>query len=55
MRETLKRPRAVIVGLAAIAAAVIVVAIVTSIYVFGAGGEDDCRQWDGHRADTRAN
>jgi polyisoprenoid-binding protein YceI len=39
MRETLKRPRAVIVGLAAIAAVVIVVAIVTAIYVFGAGGK----------------
>ena len=38
MRETLKRPRAVVVGLAAIAAAVIVVAIVASIYIFGAGG-----------------
>ena len=38
MRETLQRPRAVVVGLAAIAAAVIVVAIVASIYIFGAGG-----------------
>jgi polyisoprenoid-binding protein YceI len=38
MRETLKRPRAVVVGVAAIAAAVIVVAIVASIYIFGAGG-----------------
>ncbi len=38
MRETLKRPRAIAVGLAAIAAVVIVVAIVASIYIFGAGG-----------------
>lgn len=39
MRETLKRPRAVVVGLAAIAAVVIVVAIIGSIYIFGAGGK----------------
>jgi polyisoprenoid-binding protein YceI len=39
MRETLKRPRAIVVGLAAIAAVVIVVAIVASIYIFGAGGK----------------
>ncbi len=39
MRETLKRPRAIAVGLAAIAAVVIVVAIVASIYIFGAGGK----------------
>lgn len=38
MRETLKRPRAIAVGLAAIAAVVIVIAIVASIYIFGAGG-----------------
>jgi polyisoprenoid-binding protein YceI len=39
MRETLKRPRALVVGLAAISAVVIVVAIVASIYIFGAGGK----------------
>jgi len=38
MRETLMRPRAIAVGLAAIAALVIVGAIVASIYIFGAGG-----------------
>ena len=38
MRETLMRPRAIAVGLAALAAVVIVVAIVASIYIFGAGG-----------------
>jgi len=38
MRETLKRPRAIVVGLAAIAAVVIVIAIVASIYIFGADG-----------------
>jgi polyisoprenoid-binding protein YceI len=38
MRETLMRPRAIAVGLAAIAAVVIVGAIVASIYIFGAGG-----------------
>ncbi|HEY1391302.1 MAG TPA: YceI family protein [Ktedonobacterales bacterium] len=38
MRETLKRPRAIAIGLAAIAAVAIVVAIVASIYIFGAGG-----------------
>ncbi|HEY7339453.1 MAG TPA: YceI family protein [Ktedonobacterales bacterium] len=38
MRETLMRPRIIAVGLAAIAAVVIVVAIVGAIYIFGAGG-----------------
>jgi len=38
MRETLMRPRTIAVGLAAIAAVVIVGAIVASIYIFGAGG-----------------
>ena len=37
MRETLMRPRAIAIGLAAIAV-VIVVAIVGAIYIFGAGG-----------------